>query len=399
MVLIFSTMLLLAYVFTDQVPYRQVRVGDEEIRQVVFAKVHKAASSTVQNILLRFAMARDLDVLLPLRQNHISELTPKIDPKIIIPHQRGKPFDILCNHIIFDANQIAAYIPTSAFRFGILREPMAQALSALQFYSTLYPVDRHVRGVKRFPEDPVQGFLNHPRYFCEEQTSPEFCFTDNRMSVDLGVKPSTLHEIKNNPDAIQKFVNQVHRQFDLMLIAEHFDESMVLLRRYMNWQMKDIIYIKVNTLSQKDNSVWRRHITPTAPQLDTFRRWASVDFALYDHFRDEFFKKISKEPYFEEEVAAFKKVQKSIANYCKNLRRFVPDKVMPANRWTEPFIISPSDCSMMTLDEVSIVKLARAKQLTRLRTAQPRSPRSRWSSRVRFTNRDTKPVDTRSPAS
>ncbi|KAK3758189.1 hypothetical protein RRG08_005369 [Elysia crispata] len=103
-----------------------------KIRQVVFAKVHKAASSTLQNILLRFAMAKDLDVLLPKTGEHLNEIFPKIHPEDLIEHAEGQKFDILCNHLIFNEDEIAVYIPRNALRFAILREPLSQTLSALQ---------------------------------------------------------------------------------------------------------------------------------------------------------------------------------------------------------------------------------------------------------------------------
>ncbi|GFS06695.1 galactose-3-O-sulfotransferase 3 [Elysia marginata] len=161
-----------------------------EIRQIVFAKIHKAASSTLQNILLRFAMSRNLDVLLPKKQDHINEFSPRIDPDSIVPRPQGKPFDILCNHLVFNADEIAAYIPRSAFRFGILREPLSQTLSALQYYSTffLYPGTRLHEAVQKHAKDPIQGFLNHPSDFCDEKGGKaRECSIDNRMSMDLGL--------------------------------------------------------------------------------------------------------------------------------------------------------------------------------------------------------------------
>ncbi|KAK3793775.1 hypothetical protein RRG08_005367 [Elysia crispata] len=62
-----------------------------KIRQVVFAKVHKAASSTLQNILLRFAMTRDLDVLLSKAGVHLNELFPKIHPEDLIEQRDRSP--------------------------------------------------------------------------------------------------------------------------------------------------------------------------------------------------------------------------------------------------------------------------------------------------------------------
>ena len=39
--------------------------------------------------------------------------------------------------------------------------------------------------------------------------------------------------------------------FHLVLIAERFDESMVLMKRLFGWTMKDIVYRKLNSLKPK----------------------------------------------------------------------------------------------------------------------------------------------------
>lgn len=146
---------------------RPKRKQEGEIRQIVFAKIHKAASSTLQNLLLRFAMARNLNVLLPTRQDHINEFGSYIDEKEIIAHPENKPFDVLCNHLVFNANEIARFIPNSAFRFGILREPLSQTISAVQYYAThfLSQGNQMLTAALKYKTDPIQGFLNHPHDF------------------------------------------------------------------------------------------------------------------------------------------------------------------------------------------------------------------------------------------
>ena len=349
----------------------------DEIQQVIFAKVHKAASSTLQNILLRFAMARELDVLLPRAQDHINEFGPKIDPRVLIEHARGQQFNILCNHLVFNAQEVAAYIPSSAFRFGILRDPLSQALSALQYYTTYYlnPGTTMWSAVRKYARDPVKGFLDNPHEFCNERSAYETqrCTLDNRMSMDLGFDTSRMFQSKRNKTKIQEFVSQIERQFDLMLISEYFDESMVLLRRYLHWQMKDIIYLRVNAAVAENKSkyVWRRDVQPDTIQLRTFKQWAAVDIALYEHFLPEFLKKIKKEHLFHEEVAAFKEIRSNVADFCKNPRNSTGQVLnIPDSRWTQKFSVSVSDCEVMRFAEAQIVQKARIQQLARFYRSQ-----------------------------
>ncbi|RUS79059.1 hypothetical protein EGW08_013185 [Elysia chlorotica] len=349
------------------------RAGDE-VTQVVFAKVHKAASSTVQNVLLRFAMARDLDVMLPRAQDHVNEFGSKIDRSLLIEHRSGQSFDILANHLVFNEDEIAAYIPRTAFRFGILREPLSQALSALQYYTTnfLGPGSDLYNAVHKYAKDPVKGFLDNPQAFCNESPgSPVYaCMINNRMSLDLGFGFSNMAVAKKDKSKIQAFVEKVDTQFDVMLISEYFDESMVLLRRHLHWQMKDIIYIRVNVADKKSEYVWRRDIKPNPTQMQTFKQWAAVDIALYDHFLTKFLKNIETEHLFQEELSAFKAVRSEVVNFCKNLSNSTVDVLNIAkNRWSEQFSVSRSHCQLMMMTEKEIVDMARASQRTRFHTS------------------------------
>ena len=339
---------------------------------MIFAKVHKAATSTVQNILVRFSLSRELDVLLPKTGNHINEFRPEIDPTALIESPDGKFFDILCSHLVFDEEEIASYIPRYAFRFGILRAPLSQVLSALRFYSTfyLYPDTLLNAAMQKYAEDPVQGFLMHPEEFCDEKLKAHNCLFNNRMSMDLGLSPYGAHLLKRNNTEVQKFVAKIDRQFDLMLLFEYFDESMVLLRRYLHWEMKDVIYIKVNAAPYESKYVWNQTPTLNSNQTTKFQEWNAIDIALYDHFLAEFFRKIQGEYLFKDEVEAFKQVRQSVENFCQNesgaknqVKRIRP------NRWTTEFFVSFWDCQAMMLSEDELVELARSAQLARLKNA------------------------------
>ncbi|GFR68127.1 galactose-3-O-sulfotransferase 3 [Elysia marginata] len=351
-------------------PIEDKRYTDpNEIQQVVFAKIHKAASSTIQNVLLRFAVSRGLDVLLPKQKNHINEFESKIDPDALIWHPKGKLFDILSNHLIFDEDEISAYLPRSAFRFGILREPLSQTLSALRFYASLYldPKSKLSTAMQMYFNDPVRGFLDHPEEFCDEDWSTDHCFIDNRMSMDLGFNSSDMYASKRNKTKVDEFVRQISRQFDLMLLFEYFDESMILLRRYMHWQIRDIIYLKVNASPYRSPYVWNRNPTLTHNQTKIFREWAAVDIALYNHFLSEFFEKIKKEDFFEEEVLAYKEILSTVSNFCANPGILGPYRLqIPCSRWTEEFHISLTDCAVMKFSEDELVDLVRTQQLNRL---------------------------------
>ena len=92
----------------------------------IFQQVHKAASTTLYNIFVRFATSRNLKVMFPAQSNVLNQEGP--NPRTIIPHPPSPPFkfDILCNHIIFNRIILRRYLPTDSKLVAILREPLDQ---------------------------------------------------------------------------------------------------------------------------------------------------------------------------------------------------------------------------------------------------------------------------------
>ncbi|GFS21329.1 galactose-3-O-sulfotransferase 3 [Elysia marginata] len=342
------------------------------VRQVVFIKVHKAASSTMQNILLRFAMARNLSVVLPRspQRTSINEVTTYIRRPNIIEQPTGQSFDILCNHVIYDKQEIANYIPSSAVRVAILRNPLNQALSALEYYTKYFPYAGIRDGYNRYKDDPINGFLQHPEYFCNWKTklAITYCFVNNRMSMDLGFDTSKDFELsKKNKTKINNFIKSLDNDFDLMLISDYFEESLVLLRRYLSWGWKDIIYVKINVAKHSTDSVWAKKPVMNETAQKTFHQWNIIDIEVYDHFFPLFLKRIRSEPMFSDEVIAFKGTLKRINAFCLDDKENNLFKVTN-NAWTAEFTLTKDDCELMSMKEPAIVKMARTRQLERYET-------------------------------
>ncbi|GFO37280.1 galactose-3-o-sulfotransferase 3 [Plakobranchus ocellatus] len=338
-----------------------------EIRQVVFAKVHKAASSTVQNILLRFALARDLDVFLPIKGPVINDRGSAIEPEQMIRHPKGKLFDILCSHVVYNRQILGQYFPDSAVRVAIIREPMRQALSALHYYATVFPKKTILAGIEKHRKNPFDGYLKHPEDFyprsdriCAEPGS----YISNRMSFDLGFPAQNFVASKENDNKIELFLNELNQEFEIVLISDYFDESMVLLKRLLGWSIKDIVYLKVNVAEINRKSIWSQKPTLNSQTVKAFRSCNKLDYALYDFFLPIFLDKIKQQSYFKEELSYFKKVKGDIRTFCLNgnLNKTLE---ISASEWSAGFTISAWDCQLMSTDEIEMVEIVRSRQLKR----------------------------------
>lgn len=62
---------------------------------------------------------------------------------------------------------------------------------------------------------------------------------------DLGLQ----HKYYNDPVMIEKYIGDLAEKIDLVLIMEYFDESLVLLKRELCWDLDDVVYFKLNQRS------------------------------------------------------------------------------------------------------------------------------------------------------
>nr|KAG5690208.1 hypothetical protein BaRGS_019004 [Batillaria attramentaria] len=65
----------------------------------------------------------------------------------------------------------------------------------------------------------------------------------NSLVFDSGL-PLAQHM---NETAVTQHIAKLDRELDLMLVMEHFDESLVLLKRRACLQLKDIVHYKLNS--------------------------------------------------------------------------------------------------------------------------------------------------------
>ena len=50
---------------------------------------------------------------------------------------------------------------------------------------------------------------------------------------------------------IKKHIDELAEKIDLVLIMEYFDESLVLLKRELCWDLDDVVYFKLNQRSHE----------------------------------------------------------------------------------------------------------------------------------------------------
>lgn len=108
---------------------------------------------------------------------------------------------------------------------------------------------------------------------------------------------------------LERFLSKADVTWDLVLITEYFDLSLVLLKRRFCLQMEDILYLKSLERIKKE-TVYEKHI------LDKIDRLQWIDTALYNHFNATFWREIEKEQGINDELEMFQRLNTRAQSFC-----------------------------------------------------------------------------------
>ncbi|KAL3831936.1 hypothetical protein ACJMK2_023625 [Sinanodonta woodiana] len=320
------------------------RNGGQEVHHIAFLKVHKAASGTMTSILFRYGVPRNLTFVLPKFINSISAVET-IHEKYIHPRPKGRKFDVMTSHVIYNREAFRTFMQNDTVYIGILREPYLQFKSSMNYMQPKY--------IYNLSEtNPIQIYLKNPeKYELENVKDPINSWVNNRQAVEFGI-PSRVILEKNQSD-IDAHVKQLDKDFDLVIIAEYFDESIVLMRRMLNWKMQDILYRSLHIRG------WDRKVTlPQPHDRRLYRKWASVDYALYDFFFTRLWNQAkSSGPGFFDEVLRFKQVREEVEDFCKPKPNSTDIYEIEGSIWNEQFNITSKMCDFMFYEEEDWVKI------------------------------------------
>lgn len=242
---------------------------------VMFVKTHKTASSTILNILFRFGEKHDLRFALPDGRNDFF-YPSAFQCSQVKDYRPGQCFNIICNHMRFDRREVAKLLPPDAAYITILRNPVDLFESSFHYYHKTVPLLWTLWEKNKLPQ-----FLEHPQRFYDPEAFNSF-YLKNLLFFDFGLD----NNLEADDPQVMKAIRDLSQQLDLVLIAEYFEESLILLRDMMCWTMDDILYFKVNM--RKSSSVFR--LTPD--QKAKALRWNGADWKLYQHFNATFWARV-----------------------------------------------------------------------------------------------------------
>ncbi|KAH0626009.1 hypothetical protein JD844_000706 [Phrynosoma platyrhinos] len=248
------TLQLLGISFQKRVSLSQLRPspshGCQPRQHLVFLKTHKTGSSTIVNILHRYGDARGLRFALPTR------------------YQFSYPN-------LFQARKVQKVVSPDSFYFSIVRDPVSLAESAFSYYRGVVPAFRHAAS--------LPAFLASPQRFYRPGERGNH-YARNLLWFDFGLDPP----VGPGLGSIKAALADLDRTFHLVLLTEHMDESLVLLRDALCWSLEEVVAFRHNLRSPRAVS----RLRPS--EAARLRAWNHLDWHLYSHFNRTFWARVEQ---------------------------------------------------------------------------------------------------------
>ncbi|XP_028317940.1 galactosylceramide sulfotransferase [Gouania willdenowi] len=242
---------------------------------IMFMKTHKTASSTILNILFRFGEKHKLKFALPDGRNDFFYPSPFLCSQVK-DYQPGQCFNVVCNHMRFDHHEVSKLLPPDSVYFTILRNPVDLFESSFHYYRRAIPLTWKIGG-----ENKLLEFLNNPLNFYSPQAYNSF-YLRNLLNFDFGFD----NNLEADDAHVTTNIQYLSKRFDLVLIAEYFEESLILLKDLLCWTWEDVLYFK-------QNSRERSSVSKLSPEMrNKAAQWNGADWRLYQHFNSTFWARV-----------------------------------------------------------------------------------------------------------
>ena len=152
----------------------------------------------------------------------------------------------------------------------------------------------------------LENFLERPSSFYSKVKRG--IHARNPMMFDLGFSQKYFQ----NYTAVTEYINFLNKEFDLVMIMEYYDESLILLKRLLCWEIDDILNVKVNERLDKEKA---SNLSDRVKE--NIKRWNKADVLLFTYFNATFWKKIEMEGSgFYEDLSAFRKRRLKLQQIC-----------------------------------------------------------------------------------
>ena len=192
------------------------------------------------------------------------------------------------------------------YYFTIIRDPLRLFISLWDYYElgNLYGMS-----LETYALSNKTGPLEDRRFWD---------FGRNQLMFDFGLDPKYF----DDDVRVQQKIQEIDETFDLVIISEHFDNGIILLKRALCWSNEDIVYISHNAAQVGLKS----NISEVAERR--LKDWLRSDYKLYEYFKDKFEKTIAlqSQQWMTTEIDNLARTNKQIYDACRVRRHKTPQR-------------------------------------------------------------------------
>lgn len=140
----------------------------------------------------------------------------------------------------------------------------------------------------------------------------------------------------DNMTRVRGEIMKLDRDFELVLIMEYFDESLILLKKAFCWTVQDILYVKFNQRQHKPK------VQISEKVKRNILNWNKADVMLYNHFNKTLWRKIEDYgPSFWKDLNAFRRLNSKMQSSCVEKGLF-SEKAFMSNGQILSFRLNPN---------------------------------------------------------
>lgn len=195
----------------------------------------------------------------------------------------------------------------------------------------------------------------------------------NMMLFDMGVEIQP----QLTPDEVLQAVEAADQLFDVVMVAERLDESLILMKEKFCWKFSDIVFFTKN--ARRNDNVLKL----SKENVDKLRLLNSADVLLYKHFLAKHERAVMQygETKMAEQIKLLNSYRMKIFKSCNVIvaQSFQPESIFREfSDQVNGYIVDTNasdDCLLLTLPELSLVEMIRRKnlQLVNMAYAKERS--------------------------
>ncbi len=176
------------------------------------------------------------------------------------PYRSLGRFDLFAFHSVWNYSEMRKVLPGAVY-VTLLRDPV-DAFESNYVYM----------GLEKANKMDINGYAAKKVKPSMPSRPQNAIIGKNQLLWDLGTTPREMED----RGAVEEKIRRLDRQFDLVMVAERFEESLVLLQDLLCWPTEELAFLRQNERLRRSNV--------TAETRATLREWLWADYLLYDHF-------------------------------------------------------------------------------------------------------------------